>query len=130
MDFGREHLGEADLEHGTKVLSKIWGKQLGIAKRAQIVLVENYSLPPAVKANWIQERHLEALVRVIDDVYEHSPENIGKVIINMSFAWLNNAAGVKKWKAAHHHMFCKSRTFLPASRPGRPSIGHTHRVLS
>jgi hypothetical protein len=84
------HDGAPLRRHGTEVLSNAWGVQLGLARNAQIVVPSNTNADPADKNNKIQERYLESLVRIVDEVTTGYPNNKGTIIINMSFGWLES----------------------------------------
>lgn len=85
----------------------MWGVELGLAKNAQIVMVPNTNADPTDLNEKIQERYLESLVRVLDDVTRGYPANKGKVIINMSFGW---TVTQYDWvKQAHYDILCKFR---------------------
>lgn len=79
---------------------------LGLAKNAELVVVRNTNRDPADVFNHIHERYLASLVEVLDDVLEKYPGNKGKVVINMSFGWLNTEEN-DFIHPAHWDIFCK-----------------------
>ncbi|KAK4147117.1 peptidase S8/S53 domain-containing protein [Dichotomopilus funicola] len=89
-EFPEENRGVVRSEYGTQVASKAYGVLLGLAKNAELVVVNNLNCDPEDKFNYIHERYLASLVAVLDDVLEHYPENMGKVIVNMSFGWVDH----------------------------------------
>jgi hypothetical protein len=108
FDWGDQiHEGGSYLEHGTQVMSKLTGWELGLAKRAKIIVVKEYSNLPADPYNMIWERHLENWLRVYDEVrriYTIDPSQRGKIIICTAFGFLEQIhddvirrAMVKRW---------------------------------
>ncbi len=83
---------DVDSEHGTEILAKLWGADLGIARAAEIVWVKN-SAPdnPDNTDNVMWEKVLEGLVRVLGDVVANSRTTLGKTILNMSFGYDEDA---------------------------------------
>lgn len=68
-------------------------------------MVPNTNGDPTDRYEKIQDRYIESLVRVLDDVTRGYPANRGKVIVNMSFGW---TANLIPWvKLAHHQILCK-----------------------
>ncbi|KAF6813167.1 glucan 1,3-beta-glucosidase, partial [Colletotrichum musicola] len=98
--------GPANVEHGTGVASKAVGWYLGMAKRAQLVVVQDRSLEPADPNNKIWQRRLEIWVRVYNDVrrrYAQDPSVRGKIVISASFGYddyLSNFPPlmIKRWR--------------------------------
>lgn len=113
-----EHVGKTWIDHGTSVASKAWGATLGMGRRAELVVVDNFFGPTPDMNNFIQERRLDSLVRVLNDVAAGYPANSGKVIVNMSFGWLNTKASTRFVHREFFNMFCKvaPRGLLPFSR--------------
>jgi hypothetical protein len=99
------HAGAPLRRHGTEVLSNVWGVQLGLARKAQIVVPSNTNADPTNKNDKIQERYLESLVRILDEVKADYPANEGTIIINMSFGWLERDSD---WmNPQHFNKLCK-----------------------
>jgi hypothetical protein len=68
-------------------------------------MVPNTVMDPTDKFEKIQDRYLESLVRVLDDVNRGYPANRGKVIVNMSFGW---TVSQYDWmRQAHYDILCK-----------------------
>lgn len=88
--FPEKNNGVARSEHGTQVASKAYGVLFGLAKNAELIVVNNLNCDPKDKFNYIHERYIASLVAVLDDVLENYPGNKGKFIVNMSFGWLNH----------------------------------------
>ncbi|KAF2992905.1 hypothetical protein E8E14_000151 [Neopestalotiopsis sp. 37M] len=87
-DFGDIHRGAAKTKHGSEVLSKVWGINLGLAKNAQIVLPLNANGDPTERRNKIQDLYLNSLVRVLQDIDDNYKGRESDCIINMSFGWM------------------------------------------
>ncbi|KAL2198358.1 pectate lyase superfamily protein-domain-containing protein, partial [Corynascus similis CBS 632.67] len=107
ITFPEQNTGPANIEHGTEVTSQAYGILLGLAKNAELVVVNNFNRDPVDPFNYIHERYLASLVEVLDDVLSNWPGNRGKVIINMSFGWLNDEI-MPYMHSAHFDILCKS----------------------
>lgn len=105
--FGSIHTGPAKKQHGTEVTSRAWGAVLGLARKAQIILVQNFQEDPADKSNMIHERYLESLTRVLQDVVTKGDSIKGRVIVNMSFGWVNYRSHTSYMRSAHMDILCK-----------------------
>lgn len=82
--------GPVDLDHGTGVASKAGGWFLGMAKRAQLIIVKDRTGDPADINNKIPPRWMEMWVRVYNDVrrrYAENPNLRGKVVVSISDGW-------------------------------------------
>ncbi|KAI1373680.1 pectate lyase superfamily protein-domain-containing protein [Hypoxylon crocopeplum] len=102
FDYGSpEHQGPALNGHGTAVTSKTFGAKLGLAKKAEIVVVRNFNGDPPDKNNMIQERYLESLIQVLNDIKDTGEESRGKFIVNMSWGWANHESHAYM-KQAHY----------------------------
>jgi hypothetical protein len=65
-----------------------------MARNAQIVIAPNFNLDPPKKDNYIHERYLESLIRILADIdRNYNGQTRGTTIINMSFGWVNSADG-------------------------------------
>jgi hypothetical protein len=90
FDWGDEFTGPPATRHGTVVLSKVAGWQLGLAKRAKIYVVADHSGLPDDDYNELQERHFEVWVRTLNEVralYARDPSQRGKVIVTSATGW-------------------------------------------
>jgi hypothetical protein len=85
--FPLRHQGDQLRGHGTQVGSIIVGKTLGLARKAQLVVVRNNNASPRPAHQHIHERYLASLVAILDEVVPMSAEQRAKVVINMSFGW-------------------------------------------
>ncbi|OAT07954.1 hypothetical protein BDBG_16924 [Blastomyces gilchristii SLH14081] len=74
---------QPDLKHGTRVASKILGANLGICQRCTLIVVNLYGSSQAPLSDLIQERYVEQLLHVLEDVTQKRRN--GKAVINMSF---------------------------------------------
>jgi hypothetical protein len=86
--FPEKNTGGAYAMHGTMVGTRIVGKQLGMARNAELVVVLNNNGNTNNVRNYIHDRYLVSLIAVLADVKKGHPGNVGKVVINMSFGWL------------------------------------------
>ncbi|KAK7943020.1 Glucan 1-3-beta-glucosidase [Apiospora aurea] len=103
FDYGSAaHRGRPLIPHGTNVVSLAFGAQLGLAKRANIIVVGNENADPPDKNNLILERYLQSLVRVLEDVDRKGAAGRGKSIINMSFGWVNDINSHAKFMRESH----------------------------
>ena len=105
MQFPVQNTGDPIITHGTEVASRAYGILLGLAKNAELVVVKNNNADPPLKDNYIHERYLASLVQVLDDVLANYPGNKGKVIVNMSFGWVNYE--IPYMRDAHWDILCK-----------------------
>lgn len=108
--FPKRHEGARLGQHGTQVGSIIVGKTLGLARKAQLVVVRNYNGSPENKNMHIQERYLASLVAILDEVVAMSPEQRAKVVINMSFGWEQSSEAFIP--SAHFAILCEPFTSL------------------
>lgn len=106
------HEGAALSEHGTQVGSIIVGKTLGLACKAQLVVVRNNNRSPSNENMHIHERHLASLVAILDEVVPMSAEQRAKVVINMSFGWEQD--GEAFIPSAHFAIYCSP---IPTGTP-------------
>ncbi|KAK4120930.1 hypothetical protein N657DRAFT_148253 [Parathielavia appendiculata] len=89
FDWGGDQFNAPpSVSHGTPVISKVTGWQLGMAKRADVIVVTDRRSPPADGYNQIHERHIEGWIRVYNEVkriYAADPSQRGKVIASWSY---------------------------------------------
>jgi hypothetical protein len=86
------------------------GKTLGLARKAQLVVVRNNNGSPGDKNKHIHERYLASLVAILDEIVPMSPEQRAKVVINMSFGWEQDAEAFIP--SAHFAILCEPFTSL------------------
>ncbi|KAI9148707.1 glucan 1,3-beta-glucosidase precursor [Paramyrothecium foliicola] len=95
FDWGGEQFdAPSELLHGTGVLSKVTGWELGMAKAANLVVVRNYMGDPEDHFNRIVERHLQIWVKVLNDVkelYRRDPSQRGRVVATLQ-------SGILDWQ--------------------------------
>ncbi|KAK4118088.1 hypothetical protein N657DRAFT_557527, partial [Parathielavia appendiculata] len=88
FDWGGDQFNAPpSVSHGTPVISKVTGWQLGMAKRANVIVVTDRRSPPADGYNLILERHIEGWIRVHNEVkriYAADPSQRGKIIASWS----------------------------------------------
>lgn len=81
-----------DLQHGTGMVSRAVGWELGLAKKAQVVVVTGETSAPADGLNTIYERHLERWARIYNEVkalYKADPSQRGKIIVSCSHIYID-----------------------------------------
>lgn len=122
LNYGGANQGVALAEHGTDVLSKVWGKTHGLASRANVIMVKDLRGKPIPDKNVrIRERYLDGIVRVLEDVRrkldaQNSKRPAGSkkttvddVVVNMSFGFNNWGSDALTTKPAFNEILCKSR---------------------
>lgn len=83
--LGAHHVVDPDLTHGTQVAAKLVGKNLGLARKAQLILSPFVpARAPADRLDTIHEGILMSLIGVLNHVMRH-PEKRGKQIVNVSW---------------------------------------------
>lgn len=83
--------GKSNIKHSIGVASKAAGWRLGLAKKAQIIIVHDRSGLPADPNNMLWERHLEKWVRVYNEVkrmYASDASQRGKIIVTTSYGFV------------------------------------------
>jgi hypothetical protein len=108
--FPLRHEGPRLSAHGTQVGSIIVGKTLGLARKAQLVVVRNNNASPSNKNMHIHDRYLASLVAILDEVVPMSSEERAKVVINMSFGWESDLS--EYMSPAHFAILCELFTSL------------------
>ncbi|KAK0732417.1 hypothetical protein B0T21DRAFT_291610, partial [Apiosordaria backusii] len=105
--YASEKAKEAGYLHGTGITSKVVGWQLGLAKKAQVILVPGHYYLATDLWNTIWEQYLEKFIRIYHEVkrlYAEDPSQRGKVIVSMSVAFMDHQSAavmkpiyIKRW---------------------------------
>ncbi|KAH7302825.1 hypothetical protein B0I35DRAFT_485623 [Stachybotrys elegans] len=92
--WGNDENDRADINHGTSVLSKVTGWQLGLAKKSQIIYVKNRSVSVIA-----EEKLLEMWVRTynrIRVILRNDGTQQGKIIISSTSGLFNMVGNMKR----------------------------------
>jgi len=85
--------------HGTNVVARVASENLGVAKKAQVVLVTSKRARPPRMGHMVHaEKYLDSLIRVLEDVASRESANPGsrkgRSVVNLSFGYFEDEAAV------------------------------------